>query len=95
MIATNAPEWRLDVARELIDTLDTLTDAGQRHTMNKIIRVLDDESSDDVPQIGALREDLSRVSPDVASFSRRARAILAGLARAARLPARRATQYDR
>jgi hypothetical protein len=97
MMTTNAAEWRLDVARELIETLDTLTPAGQRHTMGKIVRVLDDESSDQIPlpQIGALRDDLSRISPDVESFSRRARAILAGLARAARLPARRSSPSPR
>ena len=97
MMTTNAAEWRLDVARELIETLDTLTPAGQRHTMTKIVRVLDDESSDELPlpQIGALREDLSKIAPDVASFSRRARAIVAGLARAARLPARRSPPPSR
>jgi hypothetical protein len=60
--------------------------------MHKIVRVLDDESSDEIPlpQIGSLRDDLSKMAPDVASFSRRARAAVAGLARAARLPARRA-----
>jgi hypothetical protein len=93
MMTTNAAEWRLDVARELIETLDTLTPAGQRHTMGKIVRVLDDESSDEIPlpQIGALRDDLSKMAPDIESFSRRARAIVAGLVRAARFPARRAS----
>ena len=92
MITTNAAEWRLDVARELIETLGTLTPAGQRHTMHKIVRVLDDEGSPDGAQTGDLHEDLRRVAPDVESFSRRARAIVAGLIHSGRLPARRSAR---
>ena len=80
-MGTDAIAWRLDVARELIDNLSTLTEAGQRHTMDKIVRVLADAISGDAPQIGVLEKDLRRVAPDVEGFSRRARAVIAALGR--------------
>jgi hypothetical protein len=78
-MATDVIAWRLDVAGELIDNLATLTEAGQRHTMDKIVRVLAEAISGDAAQIGVLERDLRRVSPDVEGFSRRARAVITAL----------------
>ncbi len=80
-MATDVIAWRLDVARELIDNLSTLTEAGQRHTMDKIVRVLAEAISGDAPQIDVLERDLRRVAPDVEGFSRRARAVITALVR--------------
>jgi hypothetical protein len=82
-MGTDTTAWRLDVAGELIDTLSTLTEAGQRHTMDKIVRVLADAISGDASQIGVLERDLRRVAPDVEGFSRRARAVISALGRTA------------
>ena len=66
---------RLDVASELVHELSTLTAAGQRYTMAKIVGVLS------VPSVGPWMDDLTqqsaRLAPDVGVFSRRAMDIVA------------------
>lgn len=66
---------RLDVASELVQELSTLSTAGQRYTMAKIVGVLS------VPSVGPWMDDLThqsaRVAPDVEVFSRRALDIVA------------------
>jgi hypothetical protein len=68
---------RLDVASELVRELSTLTAAGQRYTMAKIVGVLS------VPSVGPWMDDLTpqsaRLAPDVEVFSRRAMDIVARL----------------
>jgi hypothetical protein len=66
---------RLDVASELVRELSTLTAAGQRYTMAKIVGVLS------VPSVGPWMDDLTqqsaRLAPDVEVFSRRTMDIVA------------------
>jgi hypothetical protein len=66
---------RLDVASELVQELSTLSAAGQRYTMAKIVGVLS------VPSVGPWMDDLTqqsaRMAPDVEVFSRRALDIVA------------------
>lgn len=78
--------------REMLSTLETLTSAGQRHTMSKIAsfvgRHARDGRHDLTPRNGDALADLSgwlrreaeRAAPDVASFSRRTEDVLALLA---------------
>jgi hypothetical protein len=66
---------RLEVASELVQELSTLTLAGQRYTMAKIVGVLS------VPTVGPWMDDLNqqsaRLAPDMDVFSRRAMDIVA------------------
>ena len=66
---------RLDVASELVQELPTLTAAGQRYTMAKIVGVLS------VPSVGPWMDDLTqqsaRLAPDVEVFTRHAMDIVA------------------
>lgn len=79
----------LTVIREMLLMLDSLTIAGQRHLMEKVVRFVEDQ----LPRIGAslgrrnlgaietlvnqLRRESDRLVPDVAAFSRGAETLLA------------------
>jgi hypothetical protein len=89
---------RLDVASELVRELSTLTAAGQRFAMAKIVGVLrvpvphnplaTDQTNRPVgPWMDDLTQQSARVAPDVEVFSRRAMDIVA-LLRASINPAR-------
>ena len=79
---------QLPVAREMIASLDTLTPAGRRHMMGKIVALLDAIVIQDVcagsgrnrHALADLVERLSweseRVWPDVPGFSRRAETLV-------------------
>ena len=86
------PRLPLSVIREMLVMLDSLTIAGQRHLMEKVVRFVDDQ----VPRLSAsvgrrnhsavetileaLRHESDRLVPDVAVFSRGAESLLALLA---------------
>ena len=70
--------------REMLSMLDTLTAAGQRHSMSKIVGFVDQHVGRTLDRIGArngstltelstwLRHESQRTLPDVATFRRRA-----------------------
>jgi hypothetical protein len=81
-------QCRLDVASELVRELSTLTAAGQRFTMAKIVGVLRVPAPRNPPAtdptnrpVGPWMDDLTqqsaRLAPDVEVFSRRAMDIVA------------------
>jgi hypothetical protein len=81
-------ERRLEVASELVSVLSTLTAAGQRFAMAKIVGVLRSPSLPHTPPadppsqtVGRLMDDLTaqsaRLMPDVDIFSRHAMDIVA------------------
>jgi hypothetical protein len=79
----------LTVIREMLLMLDSLTIAGQRHLMEKVVRFVEDQ----LPRVRAgvgrrnltgiesivkqLQRESDRLVPDVAAFSRGAEALLA------------------
>ena len=82
----------LSVIREMLVMLDSLTIAGQRHLMEKVVHFVEEQ----VPRLAAsvsrrnhaavatileeLRRESDRLVPDVAAFSRGAESLLALLA---------------
>ena len=88
-------EGELAVVREMLSTLDTLTTAGQQHTMAKLVGFIQDRSTRVLPAIssrnrdalaelmGHLQRECHRVLPDVRSFSDRADRVVALLSAAA------------
>ena len=93
-VARSAAVPDLDVVREMIRTMETLTLAGQRHTMARIVAFIDQRATRCERTIGIhnrnmleqLLEELTRESrrifPDVRSFGSRAEALLGLLAAA-------------
>lgn len=85
----------LAVVREVLSTLDTLTTAGQQHTMAKLVGVIQDRSSRVLPGISSrnrdklaelmahLRRECNRALPDVRRFSDGADRVVALLSAAA------------
>jgi hypothetical protein len=79
-----ASPGELAVVREMLATLDTLTTAGQQHTMAKLVGFIQDRSIRVLPGISSrnrervaellahLERECHRALPDVRSFSDRA-----------------------
>jgi hypothetical protein len=88
-------ESELGVVREMLSTLDTLTTAGQQHTMAKLVGYIQDRSTRVLPVIDSrnrdtlaellahLHRECHRALPDVRSFSDRADRVVALLSAAA------------
>jgi len=91
-IRSEEPERKhvpLTVVREMLLMLDSLTIAGQRHLMEKVVRFVQDQ----LPRLGTslgrrnlggietivkqLERESDRLVPDVSAFSRGAEALLA------------------
>ncbi|HXT97645.1 MAG TPA: hypothetical protein VN853_15190 [Polyangia bacterium] len=77
------PSSRLAVAREMISTLETLTNAGQRHFMAKVVvfiegqvaaagEVSEDDRDAALQSLEQLRRESARPLPDVVTFRNRA-----------------------
>lgn len=77
------PASRLAVAREMISTLETLTNAGQRHFMAKVVifiegqvaaagPVSEDARDAALQSLEQLRRESARPLPDVVTFRNRA-----------------------
>ena len=72
----------------MVQSIDTLTLAGQRHELKKIVALLEDEIISGCGSVctsraeaidsllGALRQEASRLLPDVTSFVARAEALI-------------------
>jgi hypothetical protein len=85
----------LTTIRQMLATLDTLTIAGQRHLMTKVIAFVDIQveraiqrtgTEDDgtlVEQLALLRRESDRQVPSVPAFGERAERLIAFLATAA------------
>jgi hypothetical protein len=83
-VAPSVPPSRFAVAREMLSTLETLTNAGRRHCMAKVVVFIEGQVALVAPQVGKCRRDAamefleqlrresSRPLPDVASFCTRA-----------------------
>ena len=90
--ASPPPRLPLSVIREMLVMLDSLTIAGQRHLMEKVVHFVEEQ----VPRLAAsvsrrnhaavatileeLHRESERLVPDVAAFSRGAESLLALLA---------------
>ena len=82
---------RCATMRGMLDPLVTLTPAGQRHQMDRLIDALAAETDGDGSRVGGanrlslreqidcLRKDAQRASPDVDSFCHRAKGVIAML----------------
>ena len=68
----------------MLDTLDTLTFAGQRHVMGKVLRLLSPAAGGSRRRIDGLLADMGReagrMAPTAATFIRRAEEVLVALA---------------
>lgn len=83
-IASNLPSSRFAVAREMLSTLETLTNAGRRHCMAKVVVFIEGEVALVAREVGQCRRDAakefleqlkresSRPLPDVTRFCSRA-----------------------
>lgn len=88
--ATAAPKapGRLRDIRSMVRSIDTLTLAGQRHELNKIVGLLEEEvvsgrSHDSTSRLetiesllAALRQEARRLLPDVRSFAAQAEIVI-------------------
>jgi hypothetical protein len=91
LLPTTSPS-RLAVAREMLVTLETLTNAGQRHLMAKVVTFIEGHVATATAGVrerpraaalqllGQLRRESERPSPDVATFRSRAETLIALLA---------------
>jgi hypothetical protein len=89
LLAPAASASRLAVAREMLDTLETLTNAGQRHLMAKVTTFIHGHVATLAPAarerpratalqlLTELKRQSERPSPDVAAFRTHAEALLA------------------
>ena len=78
----------LSVIREMVGTLDTLTIAGQRHVMDKVVAFVDEQVRHATPRVSKrnratlgevmtqLRSESDRVFPDSARFAQRAESLI-------------------
>jgi hypothetical protein len=89
LLAPSASPSRLAIAREMLVTLETLTNAGQRHLMAKVVSFIQGHVAPAGPGarerqraaalqiLTKLTRESERRSPDVASFRAHAEALLA------------------
>jgi hypothetical protein len=81
---TPSTQPHLGLVVEMLDTLDTLTVAGQRHVMGKVLRLLSPASGRSARRIDGLLADMGReagrMAPTAATFRRRAEEVLVALA---------------
>ena len=80
--------WRLDVVKELLADLQTATVAGRRFTMEKVLRILDEETAAAASEFSPsqrrglanalvdLRGEQARPSPRVEAFAVRVETML-------------------
>ncbi len=80
---------QLEVITEMLDSMDTLTIAGQRHTMGKVVEFIKDQMAHAPLPFGLrnqqmlaellrqLRDESQRLSPDVLTFTRGAKSLVA------------------
>jgi hypothetical protein len=92
LLAPATSPSRLAVAREMLATLETLTDAGQRHQMEKVVTFIEGHLAAAVagarehqraavlPLLTQLKRESERPSPVVAAFRDDAERLLALLA---------------
>ena len=79
---------RLGDIRWMVQTIDTLTLAGQRHELQKIVGLLEEEAIQGRSNacvsrletieslLAAMRHEVGRLSPDVRSFAARAESLI-------------------
>jgi hypothetical protein len=81
---TPSTQTHLGLVVEMLDTLDTLTVAGQRHVMGKVLRLLSPPAGGSARGIECLLADMGReagrMAPTAATFRRRAEQVLVALA---------------
>lgn len=88
--------WRLHVVQHMLAGLETLTRAGQRHQMEKIVGLLEEIVLHDTPGVGAqnraallanafahLRRELQAVVPNARAFCHLAKSVAELAARVA------------
>ena len=91
LLASAPSPGRLAVAREMLDTLETLTNAGQRHLMAKVVTFIEGQISKAVPAVRErpraaalllteLQRQSERPAPDLAAFRTHAETLIALLA---------------
>jgi hypothetical protein len=92
LLAAATSPSRLAVAREMLETLETLTNAGQRHLMAKVVTFIQGHVSQAAPiarerpraalfqHLTELQRQAERPSPDLAAFRSHAQALLGLLA---------------
>ena len=89
LLASAASPSRLAVAREMLETLETLTNAGQRHLMAKVVTFVRGQVSAAARErpravafqlLTELQRQSERPSPDLAAFRTVAETLLALLA---------------
>jgi hypothetical protein len=81
---TPSTQSHLGLVVEMLDTLDTLTFAGQRHVMGKVLRLLAPPAGGATRGIEGLLADMGRearrMAPTAATFRRTAEELLSALA---------------
>jgi hypothetical protein len=90
LLASSSSSSRLATAREMLDTLETLTNAGQRHLMEKVAAFIDGHLATAAwrqrpPAVAteiltSLKQESERLSPQVSTFRGLAEKLLALLA---------------
>jgi hypothetical protein len=86
LLAPAASPSRLAVAREMLETLETLTNAGQRHLMAKVVTFIGGHLATGAPGarerhaalqlLNDLKRESERPSPAVATFRRHAESLI-------------------
>ena len=91
VLATSAKRpraWRLEVVKDLLTDLDTVTFAGRRFTIEKVVRILEEETAAAAPDLSEvqrrglakalvdLRSEQDRPSPRVEAFAIRVETML-------------------
>jgi hypothetical protein len=87
LLATTSSPSRLAVAREMLATLETLTNAGQQHLMAKVVAFIQGDIATAAPGardrqraaalLTQLRRESERPAPDVATFRGHAETLIA------------------
>lgn len=79
---------QLSVIPEMLATLDTLTAAGQHHTIGKVVAFIQNQVRHAIPRVGRrnqvtlaelmerLKQESERLFPDLASVSQHARTLM-------------------